>query len=60
LKTFLTTKLSTKELVFAKNLFFKDPHLKIDNESNFIITKEHYNRVSYDLMLMIKCVWKFH
>lgn len=59
LKTFLTTKLSTKELVFARNLFLKDPRLKIDQESNIIVTKDHFNRVYYDLMLMIKCVTIF-
>jgi hypothetical protein len=46
-----------KELVVAKNLFLKDPRVKIDKENNFIITKEHFDRVSHDLTLMIKCVF---
>ncbi|CAF2954013.1 unnamed protein product [Rotaria sp. Silwood2] len=53
-KTELTTKLTKKELIFAKNLFLKDPHLKIDNESNAIITKDYLNRVFHDLIFMTK------
>ncbi|CAF1154373.1 unnamed protein product [Rotaria sordida] len=53
-KTELTTKLSKKELVFAKNLFLQDPNIKIDNESNAIITKDYFNRVFHDLILMTK------
>ena len=56
LQTFLSTKLSTKELVFAKNLFLKDPRIQVDQEGNVIATKDHFNRVMHDLTLMLKYV----
>ncbi|CAF1245647.1 unnamed protein product [Rotaria sp. Silwood1] len=59
-KTELTTKLTKKELIFAKNLFLKDPRLKIDTESNIIITKDYLNRVLHDLILMMKKKYGSH
>ena len=56
LQTFLATKLTTKELVFAKNLFLKAPRIQVDQEDNIIATKDHFNRAMHDLMLMIKYV----
>ena len=53
-KTLLTTKLSKKELIFAKNLFLNDPPLKVDKDNNIIITKSYFNRVYHDLVLLIK------
>ncbi|UJR07782.1 hypothetical protein I4U23_012064 [Adineta vaga] len=50
----LTTLLSNKELICAKNLFIQDSNLNFDHQRNLIITKEHFNKVLYNLILMIK------
>jgi hypothetical protein len=50
----LTTKLTEKELVTARNLFLKDPRKSFDNDYNRIITREHFNRVHHDLISSLK------
>ncbi|CAF1104101.1 unnamed protein product [Adineta ricciae] len=50
----LTTSLTYKELIFAKKLFLQDSELNFDHQRNLIITKEHSDRVLYDLLVMIK------
>ena len=54
LQTELSAKLTQKELVFAKNLFLKDPRIQVGHEGNIICGKEHLARVSYDLTLLLK------
>ena len=56
LKMELTTKLTQKELVMARNLFLKDPRKSYDNDCNRIITREHFNRVYHDLILLLKYI----
>jgi len=50
----LTTKLTEKELVMARNLFLKDPRKSFDIDYNRIITREHFNRVHHDLISSLK------
>jgi hypothetical protein len=50
----LTTKLTQKELVVARHLFFRDPRKTFDNDGNIMITREHFNQVHYDLMVLLK------
>lgn len=54
LQTELSTKLTQKELVFAKNLFLKDPRIQVGHEGNIICGKEHLSRVFYELTLLLK------
>ncbi|CAF2669786.1 unnamed protein product [Rotaria sp. Silwood2] len=53
-QTELTTKLTAKELVMAKSLFFKDPQKTFDNNSNIIITRNHFKQVHHDLILLLE------
>jgi hypothetical protein len=56
LKTKLTTKLTNKELVMAKKLFFQDPKKTFDNEYNIIITREYFNEIYKDHMQSLKYI----
>jgi len=54
LKTELATKLTAKELVMARKIFLQDPKKTFDNEYNMIITREYFNRIYNDLILLLK------
>ncbi|CAF1277786.1 unnamed protein product [Rotaria magnacalcarata] len=50
----LTAKLTKKEVVFAKTLFFKDPRKTFDNQSNIIITRKHFKQIYHDLIVLLE------
>ncbi|CAF1126597.1 unnamed protein product [Rotaria sordida] len=50
----LTRKLTEKELVMAKNLFFKDLRKTFDNDGKIIITRDHLKQVHHDLILILE------
>ncbi len=54
MKVELTTKLTQKELVMGRHLFLKDTKKTFDNDCNILITREHFNQVRYDLMVVLK------
>ncbi|CAF1236487.1 unnamed protein product [Adineta steineri] len=49
----LTTKLTEKELVAARSYFLKDPRKSYDNDFNRIITREYFNRIHNNLILIL-------
>lgn len=55
-KADLAMKMTEKELVMAKNLFFKDPRKTFDNDFNIFITREHFKGVHHDLVLLLEYV----
>ncbi|CAF3492489.1 unnamed protein product [Rotaria sp. Silwood1] len=53
-QTELTSKLTAKELVIAKNLYFKDPRKTFDNNSNIIITRDYFKEIHRDLIQVLE------